>query len=77
MQHKAKKKYSFVFGASGDENKSHAGGRRIFFFGKYVEMNIVENSEFNFLFTIGRINTFPITNVITFQHEICEIKHEI
>ena len=48
MQHKAKKKYSFVFGASGDENKSHAGGRRIFFFGKYVEMNIVENSEFYF-----------------------------
>ena len=26
------KKYSFVSGAPGDENKSHAGGRKNFFF---------------------------------------------
>ena len=31
---KAKRKYSFVSGAPGDENKSHAGGRKNNFFGK-------------------------------------------
>ena len=39
----ANKKYSFVSGAPGDENKSHAGGRENIFFGKLEEKNIVEN----------------------------------
>ena len=42
------KKYSFVSGAPGDENKSHAGGRKNIFFGKSVKKNTVENSIFYF-----------------------------
>ena len=41
------KKYSFISGAPGDENKSHAGGRKNIFW-KYVAINIVENWEFYF-----------------------------
>ena len=64
------KKYSFVSGAPGDENKSHAGGRKNIFFWKYVEINIVDNSEFYFFFGHNRLDKHVSNNqrpyVITF-----------
>ena len=40
--------YSFVSGGPGDENKSHAGGRRNIFFEHFKKIRILENCEFYF-----------------------------
>ena len=48
MDFSLRPKKSFVSGAPGDENESHAGGRKNIYFGTSVKKNIVENSLFYF-----------------------------
>ena len=42
--------YSFVSGAPGDENKSHAGGCKNIFFGKCHEIRTLKNQKFYLCF---------------------------
>ena len=57
----AKRKYSFVSGAPGDENKSHAGGRKKNFFGKCIAIDIAENSYFHVSGSQFRVDELELT----------------